>query len=331
LTSNDEKILLLVRALALSLFHQFSKKQYLAHSRDATSVILSEDDDNRDLLKNLSRDDIKRKINLQWLIINTSSTNWRHSYNHANNIETFATIADETIHVKDAFERRILDKKLDTFLTAFRFRVLLEDNLKKLRQRSIKFDNVEISSKKISHRRHHESFKKDFFLSRQKKSTERITKLKNEAKEKFDQKRRKRNLFLNRKILLHLIFVFFTTHFRIHHLLFTAFFIHERRSLSINFKKNHTKNSIWILHRSKWSSSRWIMRRTSISRMKDAWFLAWKKTFTIVNDNRDLHDVFSSRMRTRNDVFISNDWIRRFTIKKNSKNQANNSFEKKIQ
>jgi hypothetical protein len=65
LTSNDEKISLLVRALAFSLLHQFSKKQHLAHSRDATNVILSENDDNRDLLKNLSRDDIKRKMNLQ--------------------------------------------------------------------------------------------------------------------------------------------------------------------------------------------------------------------------------------------------------------------------
>jgi hypothetical protein len=173
--------------------------------------------------------------------------------------------------------------------------------------------------------------KKIFFLNRQKKSTKRVAKLKDEAKEKFNQKRRKRNLFLNRKTFLHFIFVFFTTHFRIHHLLFTAFFIHERRSLSMNFRKNHTKNSIWILNRSKWSSSRWVMRKTSISRMKDAWFLAWKKTFTIVNDNRDLHDVFSSRMRTRNDVFISNDWIRRFTVKENSKNQANSSLEREIQ
>jgi hypothetical protein len=65
LTSNDEKISLLVRALALSLLHQFSKRQHLAHSRDATSVILSEDDDNRDLLENLSRDSIERRINLQ--------------------------------------------------------------------------------------------------------------------------------------------------------------------------------------------------------------------------------------------------------------------------
>jgi hypothetical protein len=65
LTSNDEEISLLVQTLALSLLHQFSKKQHLAHSRDATSVILSEDDDNRDLLENLSRNDIKRRINLQ--------------------------------------------------------------------------------------------------------------------------------------------------------------------------------------------------------------------------------------------------------------------------
>jgi hypothetical protein len=63
--SNDEEIFLFVRTLALSLLHQFSKKQHLAYSRDATNVILNEDDDNRDLLKNLSRDDIKRRINLQ--------------------------------------------------------------------------------------------------------------------------------------------------------------------------------------------------------------------------------------------------------------------------
>jgi hypothetical protein len=56
LTSNDEETFLLVRAFAFSLLHQFSKRQHLAHSRDATSVILSEDDDNRDLLENLSQD-----------------------------------------------------------------------------------------------------------------------------------------------------------------------------------------------------------------------------------------------------------------------------------
>jgi hypothetical protein len=248
-------------------------------------------------------------------------------------MKTFATIANDTTHVKNAFEKRILDQNLDTFLTTLRSRVLLENDLEKFRQRSIKLDNVEISRKRISHRRHHESFKNKrfFFLNRQKKSTERIAKLKNETKEKFDQKRRERNLLLNRKIFLHFIFVFFTIHFRIHHLLFTAFLIHENRSLSMNLKKNHTKNSIWILNRSKWSFSRWVMRKTNISRMKDAWFLAWKKTFTIVNDNRDLHDVFSSRMRTRIDVFISDDWIRRFTIKENSKNQASNSLERRIQ
>jgi hypothetical protein len=38
------------------------------------------------------------------------------------------------------------------------------------------------------------------------------------------------------------------------------------------------------------------MRRTSIFRIKNAWFLAWKKIFIIVNDNRDFHDVFSFRM-----------------------------------
>jgi hypothetical protein len=65
--------------------------------------------------------------------------------------------------------------------------------------------------------------------------------------------------------------------------------------------------------------------------MKDARFLAWKKTFTVVNDNRHFYDVFSSRMRTRNVIFISNDWIKRFILKENSKNQKSNSFEKRIQ
>jgi hypothetical protein len=65
LTSNDEEIFFLVRTYALSLLHQFSKRQHLAHSRDATNVILSENDDNRDLLENLSRNDIQRRINLQ--------------------------------------------------------------------------------------------------------------------------------------------------------------------------------------------------------------------------------------------------------------------------
>jgi hypothetical protein len=70
-------------------------------------------------------------------------------------------------HVKNALKKRILDQKLDTFLTTLRFRVLVENDLEKLRQRIIKFDDVEIKQKRISHKQHHESFKKDF-LNRQK-------------------------------------------------------------------------------------------------------------------------------------------------------------------
>jgi hypothetical protein len=224
LTLNDEEIFFFIRAFAFSLLHQFSKKQHLAHSRDATNVILNENDDDRDLLGNLSRNDIKRKINLQWLIIDTSSTNRRHFYNHADSIKTFATIANDTIHVEDAFKRRILDQKLDTFLTALRFRVLLENDLKKLRQWSIKFDNIEISRSKILHRRHHENFKKDF-LNKQKKSTKRITKLNNETKKKIDQNQKEKNLFLNRKFFnisfsfsSRLIFAFIT--YDLQHFLF---------------------------------------------------------------------------------------------------------------
>ncbi len=70
-------------------------------------------------------------------------------------------------------------------MTAFRFRILLENDFERFRQRLIRLDNVEISRKKISDRRHHENFKKDFFR-KQKKLTKRAAKLKDEAKEKFD-------------------------------------------------------------------------------------------------------------------------------------------------
>jgi hypothetical protein len=51
---NDEKILFFIRTFAFSLFHQFSKKQHLVHSRDATSIILSKNDNDRNLRQNLS-------------------------------------------------------------------------------------------------------------------------------------------------------------------------------------------------------------------------------------------------------------------------------------
>ncbi len=200
LTSNDEKIFLLVRMFAFSLFHQFSKRQHFAHSRDATNVILSEDNDNRDLLENLSRDDIKNKINLHWLIIDTSSTNQQHFYNHTNNIKTFATIADDTTHVENAFEKKVFNQKLDTFLTAFRFRVLLENDLKKLRQRLIKFDNVEISRRKILHKRHHENFKKEIF-EQTKKIDKENNKIEKRNERKVWSKTKKKNLLLNRRFL----------------------------------------------------------------------------------------------------------------------------------
>jgi hypothetical protein len=189
----------------------------------------------------LSRDDIKRRINLQWLIIDTSSTNWRHLYNHANSIETFATIADETTHVKNAFERRILDKKLDTSLTTFRFRVLFENDLEKLRQRSIRLDNVEISRKRISHKRHHENFKKDFF-----EQTEKIDKKNNKFEKRSEReiwsKTKKKKSFFKSKN-------FFTSHFRFLHdssshssfIVYNIF--HSWKTIAFDEfqKKSHTK------------------------------------------------------------------------------------------
>jgi hypothetical protein len=168
-----------------------------------------------------------------------------------------------------------------------------------------------------------EASKKNFETNREN------NKIRRQSEREAWLKTKKKKSFFKLKTHLCLIFVFFTTHFRIHHLRFTAFFIHERWSFSMNFKKNHTKNSTWIPNRSKWSSSRSVMRRTSISRMKDAWFFAWKKTFTIVNDNRHLHDVFSSRMRTRNVIFFLNDWIKRFIIKEKFKESSEQFIRKR--
>jgi hypothetical protein len=86
-------------------------------------------------------------------------------------------------------------------------------------------------------------------------------------KKYLNKNERKKSSFKSR-IIQRLIFVLFTTHLRIHQSLFTAFFIHERRSFSMNFRKNLTKNSISILNRSKWSISRLIMREQAC--------LAWK-------------------------------------------------------
>jgi hypothetical protein len=69
----------------------------------------------------------------------------------------------------------------------------------------------------------------------------------------------------------------------------------------------------------------------TMNNAKNKHFSHERRMISRMNDNRDLHDVFSSRMRTRFDVFISDDWIRRFTIKENSKNQTNNSLERDIQ
>jgi hypothetical protein len=81
-------------------------------------------------------------------------------------------------------------------------------------------------------------------------------------------KNEKKKQFFKSKITQRFIFVLFTTHFRIYQSLFTAFLIHERRSFSMNFKKNLTNDSISTLNRSKWSISRLIMRKQTC--------LAWR-------------------------------------------------------
>jgi hypothetical protein len=83
----------------------------------------------------------------------------------------------------------------------------------------------------------------------------------------LNKNERKKQSFKS-KIIQRFIFVLFTTHFRIHQSLFTAFFIHERRSFSMNFRKNLIKNSISILNEFEWSIARLIMRKQA--------YLAWK-------------------------------------------------------
>jgi hypothetical protein len=141
----------------------------------------------------LSRSDIERRINLQWSIIDTSSTDSRHFYRHARSIETLATITHDMTHVEDTLENRILDQKFDASLTTFRFRILVEDDLEKLRQETIKLDHVEISRERISHRWHDESFKKNFFFfeadkinrEQNSKTKRKRSLIKNEKKEVF--------------------------------------------------------------------------------------------------------------------------------------------------
>ncbi len=90
------------------------------------------------------------------------------------------------------------------------------------------------------------------------------------------------------------------------------------KELDLNFELIET--IVFTINKSK--NNHFSHEKRMISRIK--------KTFINMNDNRDLHDIFSFQMRTRNDVFISNDRIRRFTMKKNSKNQTNNSLQRKI-
>jgi hypothetical protein len=122
-------------------------------------------------------------------------------------------------------------------------------------------------------------------------------------------KNEKKKQSFKSKIIQRFIFVLFTTHFRIHQSLFTAFFIHEKRSFSMNFKKNLTKNSISILIRSKWSISRLIMRRQACLAQKTQDFSHEEKHSQSWMTSRHLHDVFSLRMRSCKDLFIANDWI----------------------
>jgi hypothetical protein len=140
-------------------------------------------------------------------------------------------------------------------------------------------------------------------------------------------KNEKKKQSFKSRIIQRFIFILFTIYFRIHQSLFTTFFIHEKRSFSMNFKKNFTKNSISILNRSKWSISRLIMRKQACFAWKTQDFSHEKRYSQSWMTNRHLHDVFSSRTRSCKNRFIANDWI---SWHKNQKMKRRIHFEEEF-
>ncbi len=111
---------------------------------------------------------------------------------------------------------------------------------------------------------------------------------------------------------LRLIFAQSTTHFRIHSAKSTTFLIHEKWSLLMNFSKIITKNSIWILTRSKWSTSRLAMREMKISRMRSRSFLEMKE----IIHNDEWKSQVSQRLSASNAILTrscSFCWSRQMT------------------
>jgi hypothetical protein len=89
---------------------------------------------------------------------------------------------------------------------------------------------------------------KKIFVNKQKKSTKRITKLKDETKEKFDQKRRKRNLLLNRKFF-YISFSFFSRFifaFIIYDLQHFSFMRNDRFRWISEEITQRTRSEFWI-------------------------------------------------------------------------------------
>jgi hypothetical protein len=137
---------------------------------------------------------------------------------------------------------------------------------------------------------------------------------------------RKKKQSFKSKTFQRLIFVLSTTHFRIHQSLSTAFFIHERRSFSMNFRKNLTNDSISILNRSKWSTSRLIKRKQACLAWKTQDFSHEERHSQSWMTSRHLHDVFSSRMRSCKRS-LHRRWLNQLTQK--SKNEAKKFTRKK--
>jgi hypothetical protein len=136
---------------------------------------------------------------------------------------------------------------------------------------------------------------------------------------------RKKQSFKSR-ITQRFIFILFTTHFNIHQSLFTTFFIHEKTIVFDEFQKEFHKEfdldseSIEVIDFTDNNA------KTSMSRMKNARFLAWRKTFTVVNDKSSFSRCFlvSNAIMHKS---LHRRWLNQSTQK--SKNEARKFIQKK--
>jgi hypothetical protein len=162
-------------------------------------------------------------------------------------------MTNKAIDVEATHSSDILCQEFDAALTRFR-----RETNRLHRDRKIALIIVvewKLEERRISRKRHNDekkASKKSWKIVKILKTIKSIrSKRAIYEKTKLEKKRQERKDVFYVEIDLRLIFVQLTTHFRIHSAKSTAFLIHEKWSLSMNSNKIITKNSIWILTRSK--------------------------------------------------------------------------------